>query len=95
METFILEIYKMNKGQFSFESFNIQGRLSSSVFLSIYVSSLNTDNKTTAVLIPNKNEQILNSTYYYVIKVSFTKQCNLGQYYDSTLYLFFFIIYNL
>ena len=78
-------------GQFSFENFEIQGPLSSSILLTIYISILtDIDNKT---FIVENNERIINSTYYYVIQVNFSKHCDPGQYYDNPTYWFFYHIY--
>jgi len=58
------------------------------VLLAISVNNLiNIDYKT--FIIESKNERIINSTYFYVIKVTFSNQCNLGQYYDTIMYFFF------
>ena len=64
--------------------------MSSSILLAISVNFLiNIDNNT---FVNENNELINNSTYYNVIKVTFSEQCSLGQYYDQQTY-FFSVLY--
>ena len=82
-------LYKL--AEFDYSNFQIYGVLSQKLILAIYIDVLKNIDKT--YTIPIKNEIIDNDTYYLFIPLSFSQNCNSGQYYDPIKYFFFYFVY--
>ena len=75
-------------GEFNYTNFQIYGKISSKLNLSITADVLNIVNPT--YTIPTKNEKIEDGVYHLIIPISLSK-CNQGQYYDKSKYIFFYL----
>ena len=76
------------QGQCNFTNLKVTGQLKSKFYLAFTVTDLeDTINANLLFLYDNKiqnnNEKISGNTYYFIVGILISDQCDLGQYYDT------------
>ena len=76
------------KGECNFTNLQVKGQFRSKFYLAFTITDLeDTINDDLIFLynnkIQNNNERISENTYYFIVGIMISEQCELGQYYDT------------